>query len=472
RQYGPPPARRVGQSGNPDAPTADADTPHDIPLRRGADKIETPRTRSKRQRLRRGMHIDAQQAQSSGKSGVPDDDPGEPEGAENYYSDFYRGSLRNRRLAGYSFDEREALRAYYDPPSGWHGRLVRHCPACGEFCVDGATRCLRCSAWFLFGGTARANAVVSTLGITLRAAAAPVAANQMRDTADAARKRKVRDQAAVSIYGSTRQSSIRAEFRAHVRNGWKFSRKFFQLTPIWGTDFTDAQVLAHAQLGRSPYYPVNGVVHAWTPVKEYSDTTLNPYTYADTPDGRYAHLVELAVRDFTAQGLDETDFQAGANPESPFNKIVDKYLETAFGTKNPTTAHLLDKGMSQQRTVAPHRATEVLDARATARAMADELGIPSRLRRSNLGRQPRPPDTAAAGAASSSREVPATEAAPAERTSSKKPRARKRWAKRSTEIPATASPPEPPHQPPQQHRAASREFPAGPRSHQPPASPT
>ena len=86
--------------------------------------------------------------------------------------------------------------------------------------------------------------------------------------------------------------SIRAEFRAHVRNGWKFSRKFFQLTPPWGTDFTDDQVLAHAQLGRSPYYPVNGVVNAWTPVKEYADTALNHYTYADTQDGRYAHLIE------------------------------------------------------------------------------------------------------------------------------------------------------------------------------------
>ena len=141
--------------------------------------------------------------------------------------------------------------------------------------------------------------------------------------------------------------------------------------------------------------------------------------------------------------------------------------------------------MSQQRIVAPHRATEVLDARATARSMATELGIPSRLRRSNLGRRLQPADNVAEGAASSSREIPATEAAAAERTSSKKPRGRNRWAKRSTEIPATASPPEPPQQPPHQPpesptapgRGHKRQSPrewvpvAAPTSTQPPESP-
>ena len=71
---------------------------------------------------------------------------------DNYYSNYFRTSMYGRLTRGWDFSKRELERAKEDPPAGFRGLCVRHCPACGEFQLAGQTRCTRCQAFNLFRG--------------------------------------------------------------------------------------------------------------------------------------------------------------------------------------------------------------------------------------------------------------------------------------------------------------------------------
>ena len=238
----------------------------------------------------------------------------------------------------------------------------------------------------------RASAVASKLVMNAQAAAAAVSWSKDIPAAGAARKRKSADQASVATYGTSKTMSTCGEFKVHVHNGYKLYRKWMGLCEA-GKEFSEDQITEAAQLGRTCFTPWNESCKPWVPTPTYSDVRINQVNFNDHALGRYAYIVHKACREFVALGYGLNEFQGGNNPDSLFNVHANRCFVAAFGTTEPTAAHLEDMGMDQPRTTISQRLPEqIKEARSAMSSVADELGIPGDLQRANLRkRNPRPP---------------------------------------------------------------------------------
>ena len=212
------------------------------------------------------------------------------------------------------------------------------------------------------------------------------------------KKKKLRDQASVIVYGTIKQLSARAEFKGHVRTGYKCYRKWCGLNDD-KANYDDKAIRRFASEGRSYFLPHIGNVQRWE-AELPIHTSLNTMVYHDTPESRYAALVDLACRGFLNRQMDMADFQEGANPHSRFNKLIDDVLFAEFHKFNPTVKDFEDHGMRIIRSiVSQSRLTEVADAKKVVNKLIEELQIPDKFRRAYLQRrQPADPADAPADA--------------------------------------------------------------------------
>ena len=119
------------------------------------------------------------------------------------------------RSEGLDFRAHELLRAKNDQPAGWAGQLVRHCPHCGAFILDGMTYCYRCRGCLTYGGAQASNKRSAALAFE-----APLAA------AAQSLARAETKIAKMYVYHVTSATKPRGEFKKSVRDGIKWCRRW------------------------------------------------------------------------------------------------------------------------------------------------------------------------------------------------------------------------------------------------------
>ena len=223
-------------------------------------------------------------------------------------------------LEGLDFRARELLRAQTDPPAGWSKLLVRHCPGCGSFLLDGMVRCPRCRGFLLFGGAQASNKRSAALAFEEPLAAA---AQSIRR----ADKRTVK----TYVYHVTNAAKPRGEFRKSVRDGVMFSFR-------WRChDLSDKHLSLEdikRMAGQGKHYFLNraNTVASWEP--ETRDSLLPEDCWLDTPDGVYARLISETCNECCMRGITQKDFGI-TEPNNAFVEIIDAALTRAFGSADP-----------------------------------------------------------------------------------------------------------------------------------------
>ena len=349
--------------------------------------------------------VEAERLEAEGKaSGLPPPprQAGQPAGAEEYYAPFYRDSQRARTERGFDFRRREFDRAVMDKPLGWTGRLVRHCPRCGEFCPVGMLYCLRCCCWFLFGGLLAAVAPAKASSLALEAPA--LAAQQEQE----ARATKM---ARLAVFRVSEASSARAEFRKAVRDSIKWRVR-------WQTDPKDLpsnmkplsfdDIVRLAGQGRSHLMNKDGIFDPWEPSSRLADPFVEA-TPLDTPFAAWGRLVGSAVDELYNRNAESELLTPGVGATPIFEDILDDMMVGIYGVKDPSKQDVLRK-QDEFAAVKVSRGAGGMAARVKMREEADAMVAQSELGKRTKAKgeagQPTEPAAAAPSGSSSSSAPP------------------------------------------------------------------